>query len=36
MHYDFFTDEDYLQLTFIISIVKERSLKRNNDECLIM
>ena len=31
MHYDVFSDDDYLQLT----LSKERSLKIINDECLI-
>ena len=35
MHYDVFSDDDYLQLTLMILIAKERSLKINNDECLI-
>ena len=34
MHYDVFSDDDYLQLTLMILIAKERSLKINNDECL--
>ena len=35
MHYDVFSNDDYLQLTLMILIAKERSLKINNDECLI-
>ena len=35
MHFDVFSDYDYLQLTLMILIAKERSLKINNDECLI-
>ena len=35
MHYDIFSDDDCLQLTLMILIAKERSLKINNDECLI-
>ena len=34
MHYDVFSKDDYLQLTLMILIAKERSLKINNDECL--
>ena len=34
-HYDVFSDDDYLQLTLMILIAKERSFKINNDECLI-
>ena len=34
MHYDVFSDNEYLQLTLIILIAKERSLKVNNDESL--
>ena len=31
----FFSADDYLQLTLMILIAKERSLKINNDICLI-
>ena len=34
IYYDVFTDDDYLQLTLMISIAKERSMKINNDESL--
>ena len=35
MHYDIFSINDYLQLTLLILISKERAMKINNDECLI-
>ena len=35
MHFEVFSDYDYLQLTLMILIAKGRSLKINNDECLI-
>ena len=35
MHYDVFSDDDYLQLTLMILIAKEWLLNINNDECLI-
>ena len=34
MHYDAFSNNEYLQLTLIILIAKERSIKINNDEFL--
>ena len=34
MHYDVFSNDDYLQLTLKTLIAKERSLKIDNDECL--
>ena len=34
MNYIVFTFDDYLQLTHINLIAKERSIKINNDECL--
>ena len=34
MHYGVFTNDDDLQLTLVIVIAKERSLKINYDECL--
>ena len=33
MHYDVFSDDDYLQLTLMILIAKERLFKINIDEC---
>ena len=35
MHYDIFSNDDYLQLTLLILLSKERSLKINNDECIL-
>ena len=35
MHSDIFSNDDYLQLTLLILLSKERSLKINNDECIL-